>query len=354
MIQIYYLFTVSGESGRRLEAVCGRQSLASTERFPAHEKERVGDPGLRRGLPRRGLMSARPGNHVASSMAAATSFRNEADCYPPRSSRLHQPAISHYESALRPGGHPGRNGYSFDNRSTGKTKLGLKPARLLTIALPRTPAWPPARPTPSCRSRPRRSPVQSNAATRSGHIRPDHMWSRRLVASSPHRLLGRMGHRPSSFRGIPTARRLRHRNSAPLPPAPPPSIGNRPCGKAARLCLLDESNQHARHPGRWRVVGADPDYAGVTDCLAGQPYVGPEPSRIPAVHFDCPTHRGPLRQLVSQRRQWWVVTQAPRQGRRDRDDGPPLRRQRRHPRCFRRHRFGHAGEHRCGCSRGGK
>src|SRR5262249_15151942 len=112
-----------------------------------------------------------------------------------------------------------------------------------------------------------------------------------------------------------------------------PSIGGRLSSKAERFCFLDESNQHARHPGGWRVVGTDPDSAVVTHCLAGQPVLGPEPSRIPAVHFDRPAHRHTLHEVVSQRRQRRLVVQTPGKGRRDRNDGPAGYDRKIHPCC---------------------
>src|SRR5262249_26253846 len=44
-----------------------------------------------------------------------------------------------------------------------------------------------------------------------------------------------------------------------------PPIGRRQSRKSARLCFFDESDQHARHPARWRVVGTNPDRTAIAD-----------------------------------------------------------------------------------------
>src|SRR6516165_7790216 len=48
-----------------------------------------------------------------------------------------------------------------------------------------------------------------------------------------------------------------------------PPVGGGQSRKGARLRFLDESDQHARHSGGWRVVSTNPDRAVVADCLAG-------------------------------------------------------------------------------------
>src|SRR5215813_5748768 len=93
---------------------------------------------------------------------------------------------------------------------------------LLAKAPPLSHASPLARPPPSCRSRLRRSPFPPSAATRTGHAKLGRIWSTRLLTSSLRPHPGRMGRQPSSFRDIPTARRLARRNSALAPPAPRP------------------------------------------------------------------------------------------------------------------------------------
>src|SRR5215475_11227905 len=93
---------------------------------------------------------------------------------------------------------------------------------LLAKAPPLSHASPLARPPPSCRSRLRRSPFPPSAAPRTGHAKLGRIWSTRLPASSLRPHPGRMRRRPSSFRDIPTARRLARRNSALAPPAPLP------------------------------------------------------------------------------------------------------------------------------------
>src|SRR5262249_1774105 len=197
---------------------------------------------------------------------------------------------------------------------------------LLAKAPPPSHALPLARRPPSCRSRLRGSPLPPSASTRTGDPKLCRIGSRPLLSTIPlpppprpsvtppptpptavvRQVLLAISHRLPGLRAETAHQRRQHRG---------PSIGDRLSSKAEPLCFLDESNQHARRPGGWRVVGADPDSAVVTHCLAGQPVLGPEPSRIPAVHFDRPAHRRTLHEVVSQRRQRRLVVQTPGKGR---------------------------------------